>query len=153
MTTPLPPLLRCADEYLSGLTDPKGMTAVRDDARTVLHDATGDKLAEYLQLRIPGRGQDTANSLPAPRLPRASSVAHPAIGARAESARPALGDTLQVAVLPAALCASVDGLSLYGHVPFGMPEGLELLVSAVAVPVASIIAAQLARPVLAPRAA
>lgn len=32
MTTPLPDLLRRTEDYLSGLTDPTGMTAVRDDA-------------------------------------------------------------------------------------------------------------------------
>lgn len=67
--------------------------------------------------------------------------------------RPAMGDTLPVAVLLVALGVAVDGLCLYGRAPFGMPEGLELLISAVVVPAAGIAAARLARPVLAPEVA
>lgn len=49
MTTPLPALLRQADEYLSSMTDPTGRTASRDNARAELRDASGDVLAEYLE--------------------------------------------------------------------------------------------------------
>ena len=66
------------------------------------------------------------------------------------AARPALGDTVPVDVLLAALGMAVDGLSLCGRTTFGMPEGLEVLISAVLVPAADLAAARLARPLLAP---